>query len=101
MDGRRCHPVDLSIGTYLYIVILGLRPYLQQNSFQKGIKNYGLHSQDYYLLSIPKVRTNMGKRAFSYAAPFDRNQLQDKLCLKELVSQNDFKCILKYLVVVT
>ncbi len=52
---------------------------LQQNIFQKGVKNYGLLSQDYYLLSIPKVRTNMSKRAFSYAAPFDWNQLQDKL----------------------
>ncbi len=48
----------------------------------KGVKNYWLLSQDYYLLSIPKVRTNMGKSAFSYAAPFDWNQLQDKLCLK-------------------
>ncbi len=85
---------------FIYKVILALLPsYLQQNIFQKGVNNYGLRSQDYYLLSIPKVRNNMGKRAFSYAAPFDRNQLQDKLCLKELVSLNDFRCILKDLVV--
>ncbi len=85
---------------FIYKVILGLLPsYLQQNIFQKGVKNYGLHSQDYYLLSIPKVCTYMCKQAFSYAAPFDWNQLQDKLCLKELVSLNDCRCILKDLVV--
>ncbi len=85
---------------FIYKIILGLLPsYLQKNIFQKGVKNYGLRSQDYYHLSIPKVRTNMGKRAFSYAAPIDWNQLQDKLCLKELVSLNDFRCILKDLVV--
>ncbi len=84
---------------FIYKVILGLLPsYLQQNIFQKGVKNYGLRSQDYYLLSIHKVRTNMGKRTFSYAAPFDWNQLQDKLCLKQLVSLNYFRCILKDLV---
>ncbi len=44
------------------------------------------------------VGTNIGKCAFSYA-PFDRNQLLDKLCLKELVSLNDLRCILKDLVV--
>ncbi len=60
---------------FIYKVILGLLPsYLQQNIFQKGIKNYGLRSQDYYLLSIPKVHTNMGKQAFSYATPFECNQ---------------------------
>ncbi len=57
------------------------------------------HSQDYIILRIPKARTNMGKRAFSYAAPFDWNQLQDKLYLKELVSPNYFRCIWKDLVV--
>ncbi len=41
----------------------------------------------------------MGKQAFSYAAPFDWNQLQDKLCLKEFVSLNYFRCVLKDLVV--
>ncbi len=83
---------------FIYKVILGLLPsYLQQNIFQKGVKNYGLRSLD--LLSIPKVRTNMGKRAFSYATSFDWNQLQDKLCLKELVSLNYFRCILKDVVV--
>ncbi len=53
------------------------------------------------LLSLkhPKVRTNMGKRAFSYAGPFDWNQLQDTLYLKELISLNYFRCILKDLVV--
>ncbi len=73
--------------------------YLQQNIFQKGVNNYGLRSQDYYLSSIPKVCTNMGKQAFRCVAPFDWNQLQDKLCLKELVSLNYFRCILKDLVV--
>ncbi len=41
----------------------------------------------------------MSKQAFNYAAPFDWNQLQDKLCLKELVPLDDFRCILKDLVV--
>ncbi len=85
---------------FIYKVILGLlQSYLQQNIFQKCIKNYGLCSQDYYVLSIAKVRTNIGKQAFSYAAPFDWNQLQDKLCLKGLVSLNDFRCILKDIIV--
>ncbi len=39
---------------FIYKVVLSLLPsYLQQ----KGIKNYGLRSQDYYLLSIPKVHS--------------------------------------------
>ncbi len=96
LSSRSLEHCDLII----YKVILGLLPsYLQQNIFQKGVKNYGLRSQDYYLLSIPKVRTNMCKWAFSYAAPFDWINYILSLCLKELVSLNDFRCILKDLVV--
>lgn len=54
------------------------------------------HFQDYHLLNITKVCTNMGKRVFSCAAPFDCIQLHDK-CLKRLVLLNEFKGILNVL----
>ncbi len=52
--------------------------------------SYCLHSQDVFLLTVPKVRTEPGKRAFKYAAPLAWNQLQNYWNFQELVSLKAF-----------
>lgn len=82
----------------VYKVILGLPPsYLQTYITQKSTGTYGLRSQDLYLLSVPKVRTELGKKAFRFAAPSSWNDLQKELKLNELTSLDTFKRKLKEL----
>ena len=47
---------------------------------QKCIGSYRLRSEDLFLPTVPKVRTELGKR-FSHAAPVAWNQLQTELKL--------------------
>ena len=51
----------------------------------------GLRSQDLFLMSVPKVRTELGKKAFGFAAPSAWNMLQKTFKQNELVSLNIFK----------
>lgn len=84
--------------TVIYKAILGLLPpYLQTYITQKRIGSYNLRSQELFLLSVPKARTELGKRAFRYAAPTAWNELQGSLNLQELVSLGHFKLVLKNL----
>jgi len=54
----------------IYKAILGLLPsYLCCFMQQKIIKNYSLRSQNFYTLSVPFNRTELGKKSFIYAAP--------------------------------
>jgi len=46
------------------------------------------------LLSVPQIRTELGKEAFKYAAPCAWNQLQNVLNLQEPVSRVDFILLL-------
>lgn len=52
---------------------------------------YSLHSQDFLYFPVPKVRTEMGKNSFRFAAPTTWNILQSELKLQSLVSLNAFK----------
>lgn len=62
---------------------------------------YSLRPQDYFSLSIAKVRTELGEKSCQFAAPSSRNRSQTGLNLKEPVSLNVFKAILKDLKVQT
>lgn len=91
LSTRRLHHWHILI----YKTILGVLPsYLQKYVIRKSTGTYQLRSEDLFLLTVPKVRTELGKRAFSYAAPFTWNQLQNELKLKELVSINSLKSLL-------
>ncbi len=77
---------------FIYKAILEPLPrYLCVLITQNNTGQYSLRSQDFFLLSVPNVRTEIGKRAFSYSAPSARNLLQKNLKLKDLVSLNVFK----------
>ncbi len=45
----------------------------------------------YYNFNVPSARTNLGSKAYKYAAPSDWNILQMKLRLKKLVPIRYFK----------
>ncbi len=50
---------------------------------QKAVEKYFLRSQNLiYTLSVPFVRSELGKKAFIYAAPSDWNHLQSNLKLQ-------------------
>ncbi len=50
---------------------------------------------NYYTLSIPFVRSELGKKAFIYAAPSDWNHLQLNLKLQSLMSLDLFKRVIR------
>ncbi len=66
-------------------------------SAKKSVRSYSLRSQEFFLLSVPVVRTELGKKLFKFAAPFAWNKLLIKLQLKELVSLDIFKGFLNNL----
>lgn len=79
----------------IYKAILGALPlYLRMYINRKCTGSYRLRSENFFLLTVPKVRTDLGKRAFSYAAPQAWNLLQTELKLRELVSLNALKATL-------
>ena len=76
----------------IYEAILGFLPsYLLSYINRSNAGTYNLQSQDLLLLSVPKVRTELGKKVFRFAAPSAWNLLQKTLKHNELVSLNSFK----------
>lgn len=68
---------------FIYKTVLGLLPpYWNTYILPRPAGTYHLRSPDLFLLTVPKARTDFGKKAFNFAAPSAWNQLQ----LKELVS---------------
>ena len=64
----------------IYKAILGFLPsYLLSYINQNNAGTYNLRSQDLFLLSVPKVRTELGKKAFRFAAPSAWNTFKGKL----------------------
>ncbi len=61
---------------------------------QKTVGNYSLRSQMYYNLNVHSARTNLGTKAFKYAAPSDWNFLQMNSRLNQLVPFRYFKTVL-------
>ncbi len=67
----------------IYKAILGMLPsYLCCLIKQKAVEKYFLRSQNCYTLFVPLVRSELGKKAFMFAAPSDWNHLQSNLKLK-------------------
>ncbi len=75
---------------FIYKAILGLLPsYLLTYISVNNIGTYNLRSQDLFLLSVPKVRTELGKKAFKYAAPSTRNKLVSLVAFKRMLTDLD------------
>uniref|UniRef100_A0A8C2EK04 Reverse transcriptase domain-containing protein n=1 Tax=Cyprinus carpio TaxID=7962 RepID=A0A8C2EK04_CYPCA len=82
----------------IYKTILGLLPsYLGCLIQKKSVGKYSLRSDNCFTLSVPFVRTELGKRAFMYAAPFEWNSIQTKLKLQTLLPMEHFKSITRSL----
>ncbi len=79
---------------YKYIFRIFLPQYLCCLIQQKTVCNYSLRSQMYYNLNVPSARTNLGTKAFKYAAPSDWNFLQMNLRLNQLVPFRYLKTLL-------
>ena len=56
---------------------------------------YSLHSQDFFLLTVPNVRTEFAKRVLMDSAPSAWNALQNTFKLEELVLIGVFKSQMK------
>lgn len=86
--------------SFIYKAILYKLPlYLCTLLTQQISSRYNLRSQDQnlILLTLPKVRTEFGRNAFSYAAPSSWNQLQKDLQLSSLITLEKFKTMVKEL----
>lgn len=81
--------------TLIYKALLGLIPSYLCVLLQKTSSCYALRSCSTLVLSVPRVRTEFGKRAFSFAAPLAWNTLQTELKLSKLISLGAFRSILK------
>lgn len=80
---------------FIYKAMLGLLPrYLSDYLVSRSTSAYNLRSQTSLMLFVPRVRTELGKKAFSFAAPFSWNELQTKLGLNSLVSLNMYRRLL-------
>ena len=79
----------------IYKALLGMVPPYLCSLLRRTENRYALRSSDIYFLSISRVRTELGKKAFSYAAPLTWNNIQAELKLSELVSLGVFRHFLK------
>ena len=82
----------------IYKAILGLTPSYLSSLLVMKDGAYNLRSQDFVHFTVPKVRTEMGKKAFRFAAPSSWLELQSELKLLSLVSLNIFKSLMSPIV---
>ena len=80
---------------FIYKYLLGLVPSYLCVYMCKNHNQYSLRSHNIIQLIVPKIRTELGKKAFKYAAPASWNNLQKELKLSELVTLGEFKSVLK------
>lgn len=57
--------------------------------------NYSLRSQAFITFTVPSPHTELGKKAFSYNAPYTWSKLQRNLKLCGLTELKEFKQILR------
>lgn len=79
---------------FVYKTVLGLLPDYLSTYLIRSNKSHGLRSQDFIMMSVPRVRTELGKKAFKYAAPSSWNLFQMDLRLTELITVGEFKALL-------
>ena len=71
---------------FIYKSIIGLLPSYLSTYLTRKQSDHSLRSLDYITFAIPSVRTELGKKAFCYAAPVTWNRLQQKLKLSSFIS---------------
>ena len=80
---------------FLYKALLGLLPlYLCTHLTVASNSSYSFRSQDFLSTSVPRARTEFGKRAFVYSAPFTWNGLQKSLILQAFITLHSFKTLI-------
>lgn len=82
----------------IYKAVLQMTPPYISSLLILNNRAYSLHSQDFYHFTVPKVRTEMGKKAFRFSAPSTWNCLQSELKLQSLVSLNVFKSMINSII---
>ena len=80
---------------FIYKTLLGLVPTYLCTLFRRTGSRYALRSNDFLHYFAPRVRTEKGKKAFSFSAPSDWNALQSELKLSEFASLEVFRSILR------
>ena len=80
--------------TFIYKSILGLLPTYLYLHICRNFSWYGLRSQDIIQMQVPRVKTELGKRAFKFSALSTWNDVQKDLKLTHLVALRDFKTII-------
>ena len=80
---------------FVYKCLIGLVPSYLCVYMSTNKCSYGLRSRDVLQMLVPRARTELGKKAFQYAAPYAWNTVQKQLKLPELVTLGEFKGILK------
>ena len=73
--------------------IIGNGPAYINELLTKYLPNRPLRSSDLQLLTIPDIRTRLGRRSFSYLAPFYYNRLPSDI--KQIPAMTTFKKVLK------
>ena len=81
--------------TFIYKSILGLLPTYLYLHICRNVSRYGLHSQDITQMQVPRVKTELGKRAFKFSAPSTWNYVRKDLKLTHFVALGDFKTIIR------
>jgi len=78
-----------------YKVLLGLAPTYLSVLLTKNHSHYGLRLNDVLHLVVPRVKTELGKKAFMFAAPSAWNLLQKSLKMTTFTSYKQFVSMLK------
>jgi len=86
---------QLYLHIFLYKAMLGKLPAYLCNLLKKNSSRFSLRSTRWFSYQVPRVFTELGKKAFSYFAPWSWNNLQNLLHLNDLVPLNEFKAMLK------
>ena len=85
---------------YVYKAILGKLPSYLTSLITWRSSHHHTRSQDWLVLAVPQVRTDLGKSAFSYSAPRVWNEIQETIRLDTLVPLGSFKNLIKDTMVV-
>ncbi len=80
---------------FIYKSLLGLVPTYLCSYMCRDSSHYSLRSQDVLRMLVPRANTDLGKKAFRYAAPWSWNDIQKDLRLSELITLGEFQSILK------
>lgn len=81
--------------TFIYKALLGMVPFYLGIHLVRNHGHYSLRSTGFVTLTVPRVFTELRRKAFRFAAPSAWNSLQDELNLSDLIPLESFVKILK------